>query len=146
MRSRRALLFLVLLSLSPLAVFACDLKKEAAPEAGATSATAVAPTTADTTTAAPAVTATPPGTMTATASPGTRVVRLSDGGTALVNDAGQIITDAGKFPAFTIPSGLPSGMPSAIVIPTTMPSQLTIPSSLPTTFPPFPGMPDAGKK
>lgn len=142
MRSRRAPLLLALLSLSPLAVFACDLKKEAAPEAGAPSATAVAPTTADTTTAAPPVTATPPGTLTATAPPGTRVVKLADGGTALVNDAGQIIADAGKFPPFTIPSGLPS----AIVIPSTMPSQLTIPSTLPTTFPPFPGLPDAGKK
>jgi hypothetical protein len=126
--------------------WACDaLKKkdgDAAPETpSATVATAPA-----TPSATPTATATLAPAATTTAAPGTRVVKLADGGSALVNDAGQVV-DASAL-AWT----LPSGAPSAIVIPSaiTIPSQITIPSSftIPSGFapPPVPGAQDAGKK
>lgn len=49
---------------------------------------------------------------------------------------GQSTADAGTPPlTFPLPSGLPSGFPTAITIPT------ALPSSFPTALPPFPGFP-----
>jgi hypothetical protein len=156
-RSKNPKIVLFVVALAPLAFLACDaLKKkdaDAGSDAPAVEATATAAATATTTTTA---TTTSTAMATATTPPGTRVVKLADGGTALVNDAGKIIVDASAL-SFGLPGDagawtLPSGAPSAIVVPSTIPipSQLTIPSTIPVpsglTIPPFPGAGDAGKK
>ena len=146
MRSSCPALVLVAVSVAPLAFLACDALKKKDGDAGAEPPVVVATTPTATATATPTPTASATTTAMATAPPGTRIVKLSDGGTALVNDAGQIV-DAGRL-VFT----LPSGTPSAFVIPSTIPvpSQITIPSAIVVPsglgIPPFPPGADAGKK
>jgi hypothetical protein len=151
MRTAPPQLALVVVSVAPLAFVACDLfgKKDASDAAASSTVlltAQAAPSAPAPDTATPTATALLTATPTATAQPGIRVVKLADGGTAAVNDAGQIV-DAGRL-VFT----MPSGAPSAFVIPSTIPvpSQITIPSAIvvPSGFaiPPFPGAPDAGAK
>ena len=114
-----ALVLLMLASL-PFAGVACDLLKkdepvDAAPPATATVVVPVAPAAPPP--SMPALTATlapspgPP--------PKLHTVKLADGGTAVVNEAGV---------TFTLPAGFPTALPSGF----------------PTAFPGFP-LPDAGK-
>lgn len=142
-RAIPALALLTLASL-PFAGVACDLLKkdepaDAAPPATATVIVPVAPAAPPPST--PALTATlapAPGTP-----PKLHTVKLADGGTAVVNEAGVPFTLPAGFPT-TLPSGFPTTLPSGF--PTAMPSGFptALPSGFPTAFPGFP-LPDAGK-
>ncbi len=150
-----ASLVLVAVTLLPVAsLVACDRSKaKEGPETGIAPAASSAPgpTAATVDTAlAPlgAGTAGPVGNV--TTPPGTRAVRLPDGGLALLNDAGQMIADAGHWPGFALPSALPSGMAIPGTMPSTMPTQLPIPSAFPVpsgfTLPTIPGLSPSAKK
>jgi hypothetical protein len=138
-----ALALLTLASL-PFAGVACDLLKkeepaDAAPPATATVIVPIAPAAPPP--SAPALTATlapAPGTP-----PKLHTVKLADGGTAVVIEAGVPFTLPAGFPT-TLPSGFPTAMPSGF--PTAMPAGFptALPSGFPTAFPGFPP-PDAGK-
>ena len=102
MRSASPALVLAVVSAAPLAFVACDALKKKDADAGAEPPVAVATAPTATATATATTTTTGMATATATAPPGTRIVKLSDGGTALVNDAGQAV-DAGRL-VLTLPS------------------------------------------
>ncbi len=135
-----------------LGVLACDLLKKSEPDAGP-GATASAPPALP---APPAVAPAAPGPGAPTAlaplapanaapAPGGHLhtVKLADGGTSVVNEAGAPAAVPPGFPT-ALPPGFPTALPSGF--PTALPPGFptAMPSGFPTAFPGFPA-PDAGK-